>query len=379
VKAYDVAVLGVGGMGSAVCFHLAKAGLRVLGVDRFSIPSTRGSSHGATRILRLGLHESAKYVPLVLRSVELWDELGKLHGHEIFHRVGSLDVSAPDRAIFKGSLGACQRCGIEHEVLDADELRRRHPAIAPLPDMQAVFQPGSGFVIPEAAITAHVDLALAAGAEIHGHEQVIEWRREGDHFLIRTDRCTYEAGQIVHTTGAWLGKHLSSQSIPVTAERCVLGWFAPVRNLPNFQPDKLPVWIVEAEETGHFYGFPIHGIPGFKLGRLREIPSPPVDPDEPRRDPDLEDEADIRSFVSRIFPDADGPILSMATCFFENTPDRDPIIDGVPGEPGAWILGGFSGHGFKYASVVGEIAKDLILDGASAFDLTPFRADRFLS
>jgi len=362
-------------MGSSACFHLAKAGLRVLGIDRFSIPSTRGSSHGATRILRLGLHESAKYVPLVLRSVELWHELGALHGQEIFHQIGSLDISAPERAIFKGSLEACQRCGIEHEVLNADELRKRHPAIAPLPDMQAVFQPGSGFVIPEASVTTHVNLAMAAGAEIHGHEQVIEWKREGDHFTIRTDAGRYEAGQILFTSGAWLGRHLG---VPVTAERCVLGWFAPARNAAHFQPERLPVWIVDSEETGHFYGFPIHGIPGFKLGRLREIPSPAVDPELPRREPDHEDEADIRGFVRKIFPDADGPVLTMATCFFENTPDRDPIIDAVPGLPGAWVVGGFSGHGFKFASVIGEAMTQLALDEKPSLPIGFWGMSRFL-
>jgi sarcosine oxidase len=374
MKTYDVAVLGVGGMGSAACCHLAKAGLRVLGLERFSIPNTRGSSHGATRILRLGLHESAKYVPLVLRAVELWDELGSAAGHEIFHRVGSLDVSTPESPIFKNSLAACETCGIDHEVLDAAELRRRHPAFDPLPGMQAVFQSGSGFVIPEASVTTHVNLAMAAGAEIHGHEQVLEWTREGDHFTIRTDASCYEAGQILFTSGTWLGNHLG---VPVTAERCVLGWFAPARNAAHFQPERLPVWIVDSEETGHFYGFPIHGIPGFKLGRLREIPSPAVDPELPRREPDREDEADIRGFVRRIFPDADGPVLTMAACFFENTPDRDPIIDAVPGLPGAWVVGGFSGHGFKYVPAIGEIAKDLITRGESRFDLAPFRISRF--
>lgn len=374
MKTFDVAVLGVGGMGSAACLRLAEAGQRVLGLEQFSIPNTRGSSHGATRILRLGLHESARYVPLVRRAVELWDELGERTGTRIFHRIGSLDVSAPERAIFAGSLHACETCDIAHEVLDAHELARRFPAFRPEPDMMAVHQPGSGFVVPEAAITAQVNLALAAGAEIHGHERMLGWERRGDHFEIRTDRATYEAGQIVVTTGAWLGKLLP---MPVEAERCVLGWFAPARHAAHFAEGRLPVWIVDSPTAGHFYGFPAHGIPGFKLGRLREVPSPAVDPDAPRREPDAEDEADLRQFVRTIFPDADGPILSMAACFFENTPDRAPIIDRL--DDGIVAVGGFSGHGFKYASAVGEVARDLVLGRDSPFDLEPFRADRFAS
>jgi sarcosine oxidase len=377
VKSFDVAVLGVGGMGSAACLRLAEAGLRVLGLEQFSIPNTRGSSHGATRILRLGLHESAKYVPMVLRAAELWDELGARTGQTLFHRVGSLDISVPEASIFQGSLRSCEVCEIEHEVLDAEEIRRRHPAIHPAAGMKAVFQPGSGFVVPEAAISAQVSLALNAGAEIHGHERVLGWEKHSGTYVLRTDRGTYEAGQIVITGGAWLGKLLAGRNIPVTAERCVLGWFAPVRNTDFFSEARLPVWIVDSVTNGHFYGFPIHGVPGFKLGRLREESSPSVDPDLPRREPDHEDEEDMRGFLGEIFPAANGPVLSMETCFFENTPDRSPIIDRVPGEDGVWIIGGFSGHGFKYASAVGEIARDLVTTGESRFNLEPFRANRF--
>jgi len=373
-KHFDVAVIGVGGMGSAACFHLARAGLKVLGLERFGVPNTRGSSHGATRILRLGLHESTKYVPLVLRAVELWDELGSLVGESLFHRIGSLDISVPKGAIFSGSLKACEAYDIEHEILSATELRKRHPAVHPDDAMMGVFQPGSGFVLPEASVTAHANLAMAHGAEIHGMEQLLSWEKTGDHFVLTTDRSVYEAGQVVFTTGAWIGKLLE---LPVEAERTVLGWFAPVSGASDFVEEKLPTWILDSEECGHFYGFPIHGIPGFKLGRLRENPSASVDPDQPRVEPNSEDEADMRQFVSRYFPEANGPILSMAACFFENTPDRSPIIDSVPGVEGAWVLGGFSGHGFKYATVTGEIAKDLVTTGTSSQNLEPFKASRF--
>lgn len=375
MKTFDVAVIGVGGMGSAACHHLSSAGLRVLGLEQFSIPNTRGSSHGATRILRLGLHESARYVPLVLRAVELWDELGSRTGKAIFHRIGSLDVSRPDGAIFTGSLKACIACDIDHEVLDAQDVRRRFPALQCPDDLRAVHQPGSGFVLPEAAISAHVNMALEAGAEIHGHERLVSWERKGGAFTITTDRGKYEAGQIVVTAGAWIGKLLPQ--LPVTAERNVLGWFAPKENFAAYSETKLPVWIVDSPRTGHFYGFPVHGVPGFKLGRLRECPSPSVDPDVIRRESDFFDEEDMRTFIRECFPSADGPVLSMETCFFENTPDRAPIIDGVPGEEGLWVIGGFSGHGFKYASAVGEVACDLVRRGESRFDLSSFKANRF--
>ena len=212
---------------------------------------------------------------------------------------------------------------------------------------------------------------------------MLDWENRGGDYLLCAPiaRDSYEAGQIVITAGAWIGKLLAAQAIPVAAERCVLGWFAPARGAAHFSEDRLPVWIVDSGRNGHFYGFPIHGIPGFKLGRLREIPSPEVDPDWPRREPDREDEADFRGFIREIFPDADGPVLSMETCFFENTPDRSPIIDRLPGENGVWVIGGFSGHGFQevHASTIGEVAhgQASCSTGFRRSTLLPFRADRF--
>lgn len=376
-KVFDVAVIGVGGMGSASCFRLAEAGLRVLGLEQFSIPNTRGSSHGATRILRLGLHESEKYVPMVLRAVELWDEAGERSGTELFHRIGSIDVAEPHSRIFWGSKNACELCHIPHQVLTAHEVRQRYPALNPTDSMMAVYQPGSGFILPELAISTHVNLALAAGAEIHGHERTLGWDYHHGTYHVRTTRGTYEASQLVITAGAWIGKLLGQQKAPVTAERCVLGWFSPKQNYQNFVEKSLPVWIVDSEQTGHFYGFPIHGVPGFKLGRLRDNPSPPVDPDALRKEADHEDEEDMRAFIQQCFPDADGSLLSMETCFFENTPDRSPILDQLTGDPGIWVLGGFSGHGFKYASAIGELAAQFVTQKKSSFNLEPFSISRF--
>jgi sarcosine oxidase len=377
VETYDLAVIGVGGMGSAITAHAAKRKLRVLGLEQFSIPNTRGSSHGATRILRIGLHEGPTYVPLVLRAVELWKDLGREFGTPLLHQCGGIDVALPTSPIFTGSKGACEKFDIAHEILDAAETTRRFPAVRPSKDMVTVFQPGSGFVLPELAITAHVNSSLGNGAEIHGHERVLDWEPRAGKHLIRTDRGTYEANQIVFSAGAWMGKLMAKERVPVVPERCVLGWFAPKANLEQFQADRLPIWIIDSPEADHFYGFPIHGVPGFKLGRLRVVPSPAVDPDAIRREPDHADEADMRNFIREIFPDADGPVLSMETCFFENSPDRTPIIDRLPGVDGAWIVGGFSGHGFKFSSAVGEVVADLVTTGSSRFDLSPFRFSRF--
>jgi sarcosine oxidase len=375
MRTFDVAVLGVGGVGSAACYHLARTGLRVVGIEQFSIPHSRGSSHGVTRILREGLHENETYVPLVRRALELWRELEKTSGTQLFYQTGSLDIGLPGSSIVVGSLNSCQRWSIPHETFAASELRRRYPVLRIYDEMVAVLQPNSGFVLAEGSITAHVNGACDHGAEIHGHEKMIDWEANGDGYAIQTTHDRYEVGQIVFTVGAWASK-VTGISVQVRPERAVLGWFQPKENAARFGVGSLPVWIIDSPDGGHFYGLPIFGIPGFKLGRLsRNLDE--VDPDLPLLEPDSRDEHDLRQFLEKHFPDANGSLLSMQTAFFEHSPDRHFIIGELPGFPGAWVIAGLSGHGFKYASALGELAKDLLVQRKSGYDLSPFRLDRF--
>jgi sarcosine oxidase len=375
MRTFDVAVLGVGGIGSAACYHLARTGLRVVGIEQFSIPHSRGSSHGVTRILREGLHENETYVPLVRRALELWRELEKTSGTQLFYQTGSLDIGLPGSSIVVGSLNSCQRWSIPHETFAASELRRRYPVLRIYDEMVAVFQPNSGFVLAEGSITAHVNGACDHGAEIHGHEKMIGWEANGDGYAIQTSHDRYEVGQIVFTVGAWASK-VGGLSVQVRPERAVLGWFQPKENAARFGVGSLPVWIIDSPDGGHFYGLPVFGIPGFKLGRLsRNLDE--VDPDLPLLEPDSRDEQDLRQFLEKHFPDANGSLLSMQTAFFEHSPDRHFIIGELPDFPGAWVIAGLSGHGFKYASALGELAKDLLVQRKSGYDLSPFRLDRF--
>ena len=375
MRTFDVAVLGVGGIGSAACYHLARTGLRVVGIEQFSIPHSRGSSHGVTRILREGLHENETYVPLVRRALELWRELEKASGTQLFHQTGSLDIGLPESSIVVGSLNSCQRWSILHETFAASELRRRYPVLRIYDEMVAVFQPKSGFVLAEGSITAHVNGACDHGAEIHGHEKMIDWEANRAGYTIQTTHDRYEVGQIVFTVGAWASK-VTGLSVQVRPERAVLGWFQPKENAAQFGVGSLPVWIIDSPDGGHFYGLPVFGIPGFKLGRLsRNLDE--VDPDLPLLEPDSRDEQDLRQFLEKHFPDANGSLLSMQTAFFEHSPDRHFIIGELPDFPGAWVIAGLSGHGFKYASALGELAKDLLVQRKSGYDLSPFRLDRF--
>ncbi len=371
---YDVIVIGVGGMGSATAHQIARRGHSVLGLERYDIPHAMGSSHGVNRIIRLAYFEDPSYVPLLRRSYELWRELEEIAGERLLVITGGLDAAPPEHRVFQGSLESCRRHGLEHDVLTSAEVSRRYPGYS-LPDgHMAVFQPEGGYVLSERCIVAHVESALSHGAEIHGRETVIAWQPTDSGVEVITDRGVYRAGKLVVTAGAWsmgLIPGLDGLAVP---ERQVLGWFQP-RAPEHFTPGTFPIFNLEVDE-GHLYGFPQETVPGFKIGIYHHL-GEDVDPDTMNREPTARDEAVLRAVVDRYFPLASGPTLSLKTCLFTNTPDEHFILDIHPDHPQVVVGAGFSGHGFKFSSVVGEILADLALDGATGHDLGILRMDRF--
>jgi sarcosine oxidase len=362
-KRYDAIVVGVGGMGSAALYHLARRGRRVLGLERFDVPNELGSSHGITRIIRLAYYEHLSYVPLLRRAYELWRELEAARGEQLLHITGSLDIAPPGGFVFEGSLRSCEQHGLPHEVLDAGEVARRFPGYRLDPDAMALFQPEGGFLLPERCIVAHVEGAQAAGAEVHARERVLSWHPSGDGVRVETERGTYEAGKLVLTAGAWMGP---LAGLPVTAQRQVLAWLQPLR--PDlFAPERFPVFNLMLDE-GRYYGFPVFGIPGFKFGRYHHL-GEAVDPDAVDREPNAADEAILRSFAERYFPEGAGPTMTLKTCLFELSPDEHFLIDLHPDSPQVVVGGGFSGHGFKFCSIVGEILADLAIEGSTRHDI----------
>jgi sarcosine oxidase len=372
---YDVIVAGVGGMGSATVAELAARGTRVLGLDRAGIPNDSGSSHGVNRIIRLAYAEDPRYVPLLRRAYQRWRELEARLGEPILITTGGLDMGRPESQTVTGSLASARAHGLDHELLEADELMARFPGFVVPSDLVAVYQDDGGFVLSERAIAGCARMALAAGAELHGHEPVEAWDLVGDGVEVRTTKGTYRARRLVISAGAWIGK-LIPRLAPVTVpERQVLLWAQTLR--PElFAPDALPVFILDVDE-GLFYGFPEYGIPGLKIGRMHHR-GQVVDPDAwDRTAIEPEDEAVLRAATSRYLPDANGPTLTLKTCMFTNTPDGHFIIDLLPGAPQVVVVSPCSGHGFKFVSVVGEIAAGLALDGGTYHDIEMFRLDRF--
>ena len=371
---YDVIVIGVGGMGSATVYELASRGLRVLGLERYDVPHDLGSSHGVNRIIRLAYFEHPSYVPLLRRSYERWLELEAASDEQLLYITGSLDVGPEDGMVFPGSLQSCIDHDLPHEALTSAELTQRFPALRVPEGWMGLHQPDGGFVLSERCIVNHVFAAQERGGEVRAREQVLEWRSSGDGVRVETSRGSYEAGALVITSGAWAGPQAPSLDGLLTPERQVMGWFQP-RRPELFALGACPVVIGEFEE-GLYYSFPVFGIPGFKIGKFHHL-GEATTADGLDRDCRPEDEAVLRQAVARYFPEANGPTLSLKACMFTNTPDEHFIIDALPGSPNVFVAAGFSGHGFKFCSVVGEIMADLATRGETDHDISLFRLNRF--
>ncbi len=375
---YDVIVVGVGGMGSATLYHLAKRGLNVLGIDQFQIPHEMGSSHGLTRIIRLAYYEDLSYVPLLRRSYELWGELEREFGEQLFYQTGSIDMGPDDSDVFRGSLQSCIENDFDHEVLNSKQLSARFPGYRLPAETMAVFQPQGGLLAPERCISAHAELAVGHGALIHTGERVLGWDILPDEQVqVRSDAAVYRAEKLVICGGAWASKLAPGLKGKAVPERQALIWLEP-KQPEWFGIERFPVWNGQVDE-GRFYGLPEFNpsgkTPGMKLGRYHHREET-CDPDTVDRAVYREDEALLRAFAERYFPDGAGATLNMVVCMFTNTADEHFVLDTLPGARQVSVAAGFSGHGFKMASAVGEVMADLAQRGASRQDIAPHRIGR---
>jgi sarcosine oxidase len=373
---YDAIVVGVGGMGSAACWHLARRGQRVLGLERFDIPHALGSSHGVSRIIRLPYYEDPAYVPLLRRAYVLWRELEAATGRTVLVTHGSIDAGPEDGPLFGGALASARLHELPHQVLTGAEVNARFPAYRLPPELRAVFQPDGGFVLSERAIVAHVQAAQAAGAEVRAREAVLGWeaRPGGEGVVVRTDKGRYEAGRLVLAAGAWMAELAPLLRGLAVPERQVLAWLQPLRP-PLFEPSRFPVFNLQLEE-GRYYGLPVWEVPGFKFGRYghrgERMPAEAM-----RREVDAEDDALLRGFAERYFPEGAGATMALRACMFTNTPDEHFILDRHPEWPQVVLASPCSGHGYKFCSVVGEILADLASgDGATRHDIGFLRFGR---
>jgi sarcosine oxidase len=379
VNSFDVIVLGLGGMGSAAAAHLASRGQKVLGFDRFSPPHDRGSSHGATRVIRQAYFEHPSYVPLLLRSYELWRDLEREGGDPLLLLCGGLMMGAPDSSVVTGSLESARRHGLPHEFFEAGEIRRRFPTFRIAGNSVALFEREAGVVFCERAVAAHLQRAARTGAEIHTEESVIDWQVTPDAgVVVRTGRTSYFADQLVLTPGPWAPDFLADLAIPLRIERQVLYWFRPPGGVEPFLPQRFPVYVWERGDGSLPYGFPAVDGPdgGVKVALYRKPEVEMCTADSVDRRVRDDDVAGMRAAVREILPALNGGLLSATVCLYTLTPDLHFIIGNHPAYPQVKVAAGFSGHGFKFCPVVGEILADLVMEGRTAHDISLFDPQR---
>ena len=368
---YDAIVIGVGGMGSATVFHLAQSGCRVLGLERFGIPHAFGSSHGSTRIIRLAYSEGPEYVPLLHAAYRYWREIEEVSGESILQVTGGLDVGPAGSWTVEGSRQSCLEHGLAFEELDGAEINRRFPGYR-LPDsMRAVYQPDGGYVRSEIAVQAYAAAARALGAEIVTDARVHGWQRDGDGVRVDTADGRYEARKLVITAGPWVGELVPDLRRMCRPERQVMLWTEPLHDTA-FDPARFPVFNMEAP-SGRYYGFPDDRGEGFKIGKYYHLRQQVSDPDGLDRNCHPEDEAVLRDAIEAYLPEANGATRRMAACMFTNTPDTDFVLDRLGDANDVFVAAGFSGHGFKFCSVVGRVMADFCLDRPPRWDIGRFR------
>lgn len=376
MRTYDAIVVGLGAMGSATLYHLALRGQRVLGLEQFSPGHHLGSSHGDSRVIREQYFEHPLYVPLVQRAYELWRALEESHGRSLMTINGGLMIGPPEGMVVAGTLRSAAEYNLPHEVFTGDELHKRYPAFSLADGLVAVLDPHAGYLDPEACNAAHIGLGRRAGAEVHFDEPVMEWAADGDGVRVTTEAGTYRAGRLLLSAGAWNQKLLNELTLPLAVERQVAFWLQPQESSASYDKSRFPIYAYEFTPGLICYGFPRlpRGVKSSIMHGGEIVPSP----HEVRRTVEEDEIEPVRDALRAILPElAEAATTESSVCLFTNTPDHDFIVDFHPRYPQVLISSSCSGHGFKFASALGELQADLLTTGTSRFDISPFRINRF--
>ena len=373
---YDAIVAGLGGMGSATAYQLAGRGKRVLGLEKFHPAHDRGSSHGRSRIIRQAYFEDPAYVPLLLRAYELWERLERDTDQELMTLTGGLMIGRRESELVSGSVRSAEEHGLPYELLDADEIRERFPPFSPDPGTVALYEKKAGFVRPEETVRAHLDRADALGADLRFEEPILSWEALGNGVRVETPEGSYEAERLVITPGAWAPQVLGDLGLPLEVERQVMYWFEPKNGREPFLPDRFPIYIWEPDDGNWFYGFPVQDDErGVKaaLYRAGGVPTTPETIDREVHDEEIDF---LRAYLAEYVPDLAGRCLDARVCMYTNTPDLHFVISLHPELEQVAIACGFSGHGYKFCSVVGEILADLATEGSTRHPIDLFSPAR---
>ncbi len=375
---FDAIVVGLGTHGSAAAAALSRRGLRVLGLERFGRGEAFGSSSGWTRMIRRAYFEDPIYVPLVRASWDRWRELEGETGLSLLTQTGGLYGGPTGSRPVAGAIRSAEQHGLAHEVIDADEIHRRWPVFEPAPDTVGLVEVQAGSIRIDRAIEAHLLVAERHGSMLEFGRRVVDWRPAGDGGFEVEDAngAVVGAAHLVLTAGPWLGAILPDLHLPLQVERECPCWFSPTVDPASVGADRLPVWVM-MDGGAAFYGKP-HD-PEFGLNVSIHHWGTYVDPDEVDRVVGPEDVARIRSFLRVRMPSANGPLANATVCLYTNTPDERFIIDRHPAADGVAFASACSGHGFKFAPVIGDILADLVTAGTTSWQIDAFRAGRFAS
>jgi sarcosine oxidase len=370
---FDVVVVGLGGMGSAAAAHLAARGARVFGVEQFERGHDRGASSGQSRLIRKAYFESPEYVPLLERAYVLWHELQAGYGKQLYFPTGLLTVGSSKSPALIGARAAAEQFDLKAELLDAAQIRKKYPALNPMPDEGAVFEADAGFVIPEATVEAHVQRAESHAAVLRFRLAMTSWDADAGGVTVALGAGErVRASRLVLTLGPWFSPTMRAVGVDLRIQRNVMAWFAPTRPLG---PQEMPCFLFDGGTfPALLYGFPDvgSGVKAAFHGR-----GPDTTPQALDRDIDVaRDITPIANALNDFAPGAAGTFVSGKACMYAMTSDEHFVIDRHPTHANVIIAGGFSGHGFKFVPVVGEIVAQLVLDGAAKLPIDFLSARR---
>jgi len=372
---FDVIVVGLGGMGSAALYELAKRGARVLGIEQFELSHTLGSSRSTSRAFRKAYFTDPAYVTLAQRAQALWQTLEQESGARLLLMTGGLLIGPGENPVMRGVRDSVERHGLAHELIDQAELEKRYPALRASDGGVAILEHEAGVLLADQCLDACVRLARQHGAAVHASERVSSIEAGASGVAVRTSRAEYSAGALALTAGPWLPSLWSSSRAPLVVERQVELWFVP-ESAQDFGPERLPLFNYVFSTPGlSYYGIPMLGAAGVKAAR--HYGGATVTADDIDRKVSAADENDVREFLARCVPRLDKPAARGKVCMNTNTPDRHFVLGAHPARPNVILAGGFSGHGFKFAPVIGEIVADLALSGNTAHSIALFSPTRF--
>jgi sarcosine oxidase len=376
---FDVAVIGLGAMGSAALSHLAARGVKAIGIDAYFPAHAMGSSHGDSRLIRLGYFEDPSYVPLLQRAYGNWRALEARLRAEILTITGVLQIGAPDSKIVTGTRASCEMHGLAYEELDRPAMKARFPVFSLDAGEIALFDPQGGYIRPEAAVMGYLKLAAEDGAVLHFGEKVSAIEPDDAGVTITSATSQYRARKVIIATGSWIAElvpQLKQHAVPI---RQVVAWYQPRDGFVT-QPQRMPAFIRDEGDDGSYFGFPAIGVDGVKIGRHAHFRQP-IDPNQPNPPVNDADTALLDAFIAKRLPAANGLRVNAITCRYTMLPSEDFLIDRMPGDPRVVVASPCSGHGFKFTSVIGEILADLVLEGGGALPIDAFSfeaMDRFL-